>query len=84
MVQEAIMAVKEPGGSSMNDIEKYDAGKHNVDSDKLSPAIAKYLKTAVTSGEMVQSTGKGATCFFKLAAAPARGCRIACSGPTYQ
>jgi hypothetical protein len=42
MVQEAIMALMEPG-----DIKKYIAAKHNVHSDTLSPAIAKYLKRAV-------------------------------------
>jgi hypothetical protein len=55
MVQKAIMAVREPGGSSMNNIKKYVAAKYNVDFDKLSLAIAKYLKTAVALREMVQT-----------------------------
>jgi hypothetical protein len=50
VVQEAIRAVKEPHGSSLHAINKYVAANYMVDSDKLSPAINKYLKTAVASG----------------------------------
>ena len=42
---------------------------YKVDSEKLSPFIKKYLKTAVASGELVQTKGKGASGSFKLAAA---------------
>jgi len=39
------------------------------------------MKTAVALGELVQTKGKGASCSFKLPAAPARGRRAASVGP---
>jgi len=89
MVENAIKSLKERGGSSLQAIKKYIAANYKVDSEKLSPFIKKYLKTAVASGELVQTKGKGASGSFKLAAAktekasvptaPARG--RASSGP---
>jgi len=89
MVCNAIKSLKERGGSSLQAIKKYIAANYKVDSEKLSPFIKKYLKTAVASGELVQTKGKGASGSFKLAAAktekaavptaPARG--RATSGP---
>jgi len=89
MVVNAIKSLKERGGSSLQAIKKYIAANYKVDSEKLSPFIKKYLKTAVASGELVQTKGKGASGSFKLAAAktekvvaptaPARG--RATSGP---
>jgi hypothetical protein len=89
MVGSAIKSLKERGGSSLQAIKKYIAANYKVDSEKLSPFIKKYLKTAVASGELVQTKGKGASGSFKLAAAktekvavttaPARG--RASSGP---
>jgi hypothetical protein len=82
MVGNAIKSLKERGGSSLQAIKKYIAANYKVDSEKLSPFIKKYLKTAVASGELVQTKGKGASGSFKLAAAktekaaapvPARG-----------
>ena len=83
MVVNAIKSLKERGGSSLQAIKKYIAANYKVDSEKLSPFIKKYLKTAVASGELVQTKGKGASGSFKLAApktekavvpaAPARG-----------
>ena len=83
MVANAIKSLKERGGSSLQAIKKYIAANYKVDSEKLSPFIKKYLKTAVASGELVQTKGKGASGSFKLAAtktekatvptAPARG-----------
>jgi hypothetical protein len=69
MVVNAIKSLKERGGSSLQAIKKYIAANYKVDSEKLSPFIKKYLKTAVTSGELVQAKGKGASGSFKLAAA---------------
>jgi len=84
MVQEAIRALKEPRGSSLHAINKYVAANYTVDSDNLSSAINKYLKTAVASGEVVQTKGKGASCFFRLAADPARSRRALSIGQREQ
>jgi hypothetical protein len=83
MVGNAIRSLKERGGSSLQAIKKYIAANYKVDSEKLSPFIKKYLKSAVASGELVQTKGKGASGSFRLAAgkpekaavsdAPARG-----------
>jgi 3-oxoacyl-ACP reductase-like protein len=69
MVANAIQSLKERGGSSLQAIKKYIAANYKVDSEKMSPFIKKYLKTAVASGELVQTKGKGASGSFKLAAA---------------
>jgi hypothetical protein len=69
MVGNAIRSLKERGGSSLQAIKKYIAAKYKVDSEKLSPFIKKYLKSAVTSGELVQTMGTGASGSFRLAAA---------------
>jgi 3-oxoacyl-ACP reductase-like protein len=58
MVANAIKSLKERGGSSLQAIKKYIAANYKVDSEKLSPFIKKYLKTAVTSGELVQAKGR--------------------------
>ena len=71
MVANAISSLKERGGSSLQAIKKYITANYKVDSEKLSPFIKKYLKTAVASGELVQTKGKGASGSFKLAAAKA-------------
>ncbi|GFG39330.1 hypothetical protein Cfor_05835 [Coptotermes formosanus] len=91
MVGNAIKSLKERGGSSLQAIKKYIAANYKVDSEKLSPFIKKYLKSAVASGELVQTKGKGASGSFKLAApkaekvtvssAPARGRAGGSSGP---
>jgi len=91
MVVTAIKNLRERGGSSLQTIQKYIAANYNVDSDKLSPYIKKYLKAAIASGELVQTKGKEASGSFKLAApkakktaastAPARGRGRASSAP---
>ncbi|PNF44053.1 hypothetical protein B7P43_G16220 [Cryptotermes secundus] len=90
MVGNAIRSLKERSGSSLQAIKKYITATYKVDSEKLSPFIKKYLKTAVASGELVQTKGKGASGSFRLAAAkpekaavsvaPARGSKRS-SGP---
>jgi len=69
MVVTAIKSLKERGGSSIQAIKKYIAANYKVDPEKLSPFIKKYLKSAIASGELVQTKGKGASGSFKLAAA---------------
>jgi hypothetical protein len=91
MVANAISSLKERGGSSLQAIKKYITANYKVDSEKLSPFIKKYLKTAVAAGELVQTKGKGASGSFKLAvtksekpaasAAPLRGRGGASTGP---
>ena len=66
MVNAAITNLKERGGSSLQAIKKYVAATYKVDVEKLSPFIKKYLKSAVTSGSLVQTKGKGASGSFKL------------------
>lgn len=66
MVKNAIKTLKERGGSSLRAIKKYVAANYKVDAEKTSPFIKKYLKTAVASGDLVQTKGKGAAGSFKL------------------
>lgn len=67
MVASAIKSLKERGGSSLQAIKKYVAANYKVDAEKLAPFIKKYLKSAVQSGELVQTKGKGASGSFRLA-----------------
>lgn len=66
MVNAAIKNLKERGGSSLAAIKKYIAGTYKVDTEKLSPFIRKYLKSAVSNGKLIQTKGKGASGSFKL------------------
>jgi hypothetical protein len=50
-------------------IKKDIAANCKVVSEKLSPFIKKYFKSAVASGELVETKGKGASGSIKLAAA---------------
>jgi histone H1/5 len=73
MVNAAITNLKERGGSSLQAIKKYVAATYKVDVEKLSPFIKKYLKSAVTSGALVQTKGKGASGSFKLSGNSGKG-----------
>ncbi|XP_015585452.2 late histone H1 [Cephus cinctus] len=66
MVTAAIKNLKERGGSSLQAIKKYIAATYKLDAEKLAPFIKRYLKTAVTSGILVQPKGKGASGSFKI------------------
>ncbi|XP_076659977.1 uncharacterized protein LOC143363253 [Halictus rubicundus] len=68
MVNNAIKELKDRKGSSLQAIKKYIASTYKVDGEKLAPFIKRYLKTAVTSGAVVQTKGKGASGSFKLSA----------------
>lgn len=70
MVRAAITSLKERGGSSNQAIKKYIAANFKVDADRLAPHIKKYLKSAVTKGQLVQTKGKGASGSFRLGAKP--------------
>lgn len=67
MVNAAIKALKERGGSSTQAIKKYISSTYKIDAEKKSQFIRKYLKSAVASGALVQTKGKGASGSFKLA-----------------
>ncbi|XP_067013975.2 histone H1-II-like [Anabrus simplex] len=69
MVGSAIKSIKKRGGSSQQAIKKYISANYKVDSEKLALSIKKYLKSAVASGELVQTKGKEASGSFKLASA---------------
>ncbi|RVE41303.1 hypothetical protein evm_014047, partial [Chilo suppressalis] len=66
MVNNAIKELKERSGSSLQAIKKYIAARYSVDAEKLAPFIRKYLKSAVESGTLIQTKGKGASGSFKL------------------
>ncbi|XP_058791626.1 histone H1B-like [Phymastichus coffea] len=66
MVDAAIAALKEKGGSSLQAIKKYISGTYAVDAEKLSPFIKKYLKSGVVANKLVQTKGKGASGSFRL------------------
>lgn len=72
MVNNAIKNLEKRGGSSLKAIKKYVCTNYLVNADKLSPFIKRYLKSAVASGALVQTRGKGASGSFKLAAAGKR------------
>ncbi|CAL1290283.1 unnamed protein product [Larinioides sclopetarius] len=73
MVNAAIASLKERGGSSVQAIKKYIKANYKVDAEKLSPFIKKYLKTAVASGGLVQTKGKGATGSFRMGGSASSG-----------
>lgn len=73
MVDGAIRALKERGGSSFQAIKKYISATYIVDAEKLAPFIKKYLKSGVVAKKLVQVKGKGASGSFKLSAAKVEG-----------
>lgn len=68
MVIDAITSLKERGGSSLQAIKKHIGSHHKVDLERLTPFIKKNLKSAVASGVLIQTKGKGASGSFKLGA----------------
>ncbi|KAF7401427.1 hypothetical protein HZH68_007247 [Vespula germanica] len=66
MVTAAIKELKDRKGSSLQAIKKYIVATYKVDGEKVTPFIKRYLKTAVSSGSVVQTKGKGASGSFKL------------------
>lgn len=68
MVITAITSLKERGGSSLQAIKKYIAANYKLDVERMNPFIKKYLRSAVNSGILTQTKGKGATGSFKLSA----------------
>ncbi|XP_072752849.1 histone H1-like [Anoplolepis gracilipes] len=66
MVTAAIKELKDHKGSSLQAIKKYIVATYKVDGEKVAPYIRRYLKSAVSSGAVVQTKGKGASGSFKL------------------
>ncbi|CAH1392088.1 unnamed protein product [Nezara viridula] len=77
MVTAAIKSLKERGGSSTQAIKKYISSTYKIDAEKKSHFIKKYLVSAVASGSLVQTKGKGASGSFKLAGAGGEGKKVA-------
>lgn len=72
MVTSALTDLREPRGTSLQAIKKYIETKYNEDPAKLAPRIRKYLKSAVDSGSLLQTKGKGASGSFKLPSKPVK------------
>lgn len=66
MVNAAIKELNNRKGSSLQLIKKYIATTYKVDIVKLALFIRRYLKSAVSSGAIVQTSGKNASGSFKL------------------
>lgn len=55
MVNNAIKALKERDGFSLQAIKKYIAANYTVDAEKLARSNEKYLKSSVAPGALVQN-----------------------------
>lgn len=66
MVTTAIEELDDSKGSSFQAIKKFIIANYEVDETKLTNSIKRYLKTAVSNGKIIQTTGKGAQGSFKL------------------
>jgi hypothetical protein len=67
MVKAAVAALKDRKGSSLAAIKKYiQANYKGIDMVRLAPFLRRYLKKAVTDGDLVQAKGTGAAGSFKL------------------
>ncbi|CAG4987810.1 unnamed protein product [Colias eurytheme] len=67
MVNTALMELKSRKGTSLYAIKKFVSEKYQVDTEKISYIMKKYLKTAVEAGTIIQTKGIGASGSFKLA-----------------
>lgn len=67
MVSEAILALKERGGSSRQAILKYNVAKYDLDEKKANTHVKLALKKNVEAGILTQVKGTGASGSFKIA-----------------
>ncbi|XP_038217602.1 histone H1.1, embryonic-like [Zerene cesonia] len=67
MVNTSLLELKSRKGTSLYAIKKFISEKYQVDAEKISYIIKKYLKTAVEAGTIIQIKGIGASGSFKLA-----------------
>jgi histone H1/5 len=66
MVTAAIKTLNDKKGTTLHAIKKYLAVHYQIDSTKSAPYIRRYLKAAVTKGDLIQTNGTGANGKFKL------------------
>uniref|UniRef100_A0A2S2NQI6 Histone H1-III n=1 Tax=Schizaphis graminum TaxID=13262 RepID=A0A2S2NQI6_SCHGA len=66
MVTAAIKTLNDKKGTTLQAIKKYLAVHYQMDSTKSAPYIRRYLKAAVTKGDLIQTNGTGANGKFKL------------------
>jgi len=66
MVTAAIKTLNDKKGTTLQAIKKYLAVHYQMDSTKSAPYIRRYLKAAVTKGDLIQTNGTGAKGKFKL------------------
>ncbi|XP_026809110.1 histone H1-like [Rhopalosiphum maidis] len=66
MVTAAIKTLNDKKGTTLQAIKKYLAVHYQMDSAKSAPYIRRYLKAAVTKGDLIQTNGTGAKGKFKL------------------
>jgi len=69
MLQAAVKALNERGGSSIPAIKKHILANNLVNPDKVSPHMKRGLIAALTTGTLVQVTGRGMSGSFKLGGA---------------
>ncbi|XP_045508260.1 histone H1.1, embryonic-like [Colias croceus] len=67
MVNTALVELKSRKGTSLYAIKKFVSERYQVDTEKISYIMKKYLKTAVEAGTIIQTKGIGASGSFKLA-----------------
>jgi histone H1/5 len=68
MINNAISHLNKDEGASLQAIKKYIAAKYKVDIIELAPFIREYIVSAVATGALVQTKGKGAKGSYKLGA----------------
>ncbi|XP_043462961.1 histone H1B-like [Leptopilina heterotoma] len=66
MVIAAVLNLKDRNGSTLQAIKKYITASYDVNMKTQARYITKYLKSAVESGVLIQTKGKGASGSFKL------------------
>lgn len=66
MVKSAVKKLDNPKGSSLKCIKKYITANYKIDSEKYAKFIKKYMNKALETGELIQTTGRGAAGSVKL------------------
>ncbi|GFT86199.1 late histone H1 [Nephila pilipes] len=66
MVVLSIAMLNDRNGSSYRAIKKYISSNFNVDEKKIAAYIKRYIYTAVASGIIIQTKGKGVQGSFRL------------------
>ncbi|KAK9504407.1 hypothetical protein O3M35_010745 [Rhynocoris fuscipes] len=66
MVLEAIKELNQRNGSSLQAIKKYIQQYYNTDLKNINFHLHKYLKTAIDSGSIIRTKGRGVLGYFKI------------------